>query len=130
MKFGQLIVFIMRNILLDKSYTKSGGETIPRPYSKKPKLSASWIKCIKFYAVCFNCMPIVCYRNILKWSCTPLTFTSYKAFLKNKKRSRTSLTASFSAWLLKKNIYLVVFYQISLCGFLYFVEYWAICVLQ
>ena len=34
-KFGQLIEFNMRNIFLEKSYTKCGGETIPRPISKK-----------------------------------------------------------------------------------------------
>ena len=31
----------MRNIFLEKSYTKCGGETIPRPFSKKLKLSIS-----------------------------------------------------------------------------------------
>ena len=39
MKFGQLIEYNMRNIFLEKSYTKCGGETFPRPFSKKPKLS-------------------------------------------------------------------------------------------
>ena len=55
---------------------------------------------------------IVCrvedYQNILKLSCRQLAFTSYKAFLKNKKRSRTSLPASYSASFLKQNIYLVI----------------------
>ena len=36
------------------------------------------------------------YQNTLKLSCRPLVFTSYKAFLKNEKRSGTSLPASFS----------------------------------
>ena len=39
MKFGQLIEYNMRNIFLEKSYTKYGGETIPRPFSKKSNLS-------------------------------------------------------------------------------------------
>ena len=30
MKFGQLIKYNMRNMLLEKSYTKCRGETIPR----------------------------------------------------------------------------------------------------
>ena len=34
-KFGQLIKYNIRNIFLEKSYTKCGGETIPRPLSKK-----------------------------------------------------------------------------------------------
>ena len=41
MKFGQLIEYNMRNIFLEKSYTKCGGETILRPFSEKPKLSIS-----------------------------------------------------------------------------------------
>ena len=31
----------MRKIFLEKSYTKCGVETIPRPFSKKSKLSVS-----------------------------------------------------------------------------------------
>ena len=38
-KFGQLIEYKMRNIFLETSYTKCCGETIPRPFSKKSKLS-------------------------------------------------------------------------------------------
>ena len=57
---------------------------------------------------------IVCqvkdYQIILKRSCRPLAFASDKALLKSKKRSGTSIPASFSAWLLKKNIALVIFY--------------------
>ena len=41
MKFAQIIEYNMRNIFLETSYTKCGGETIPRPFSKKPKLSIS-----------------------------------------------------------------------------------------
>ena len=38
---GQLIEYNMKNIFLEKSYAKCGGETIPRPFSKKSKLSLS-----------------------------------------------------------------------------------------
>ena len=41
MKFGQLIEYNMKNIFVEKSYTKCAGETIPRPLSKKSKLSIS-----------------------------------------------------------------------------------------
>ena len=41
MKFGQSIEYNMRNIFLEKSYTKCGGETSPRPFSEKLKLSIS-----------------------------------------------------------------------------------------
>ena len=40
-KFGQLIGYNMRNIFLEKSYGKRVGETIPRTFSKKSKLSVS-----------------------------------------------------------------------------------------
>ena len=40
-KFGQLVEYIMRNIFLEKLYTKCGGETIDRPFSKISKLSIS-----------------------------------------------------------------------------------------
>ena len=38
MKFGQLIEYKMRNIFLEKSYAKCGGETSRRPFSGKLKL--------------------------------------------------------------------------------------------
>ena len=41
MKFGQLIEYNMRNIFLEKSYTKCRGETFPRALLKKFKLSRS-----------------------------------------------------------------------------------------
>ena len=41
MKYGQLIECNMRNIFLENSYTKFGGETSPRPFSEKIKLSIS-----------------------------------------------------------------------------------------
>ena len=39
MKFGQLTEYNMRNIFLEKSYTKCGGEAGPRSFSGKLKLS-------------------------------------------------------------------------------------------
>ena len=35
MKFGRLIEYNIRNILLETLYPKCGKETIPRPFSKK-----------------------------------------------------------------------------------------------
>ena len=46
MKFGQLIECNMRNIFLEKSYTKFDGESSPRPFSE----SFVWINSLKFYA--------------------------------------------------------------------------------
>ena len=41
MKPDQLIEYNLRNIFIEKSYTKCGGETIPIPFYKKSKLSIS-----------------------------------------------------------------------------------------
>ena len=76
MLFGQLIEYNMKNIFLEKSYTKCGGKTIPRTFSKKSKLSISLDQQSKVL------------HSLLR-------VTSYKTFLKKKKRSETSLSASF-----------------------------------
>ena len=39
--FGQLIEHSMRNIFLEKQFTKWGGETSPRPFPGKSKWSIS-----------------------------------------------------------------------------------------
>ena len=41
MKFDQSVKFNIRNIFLEKSYTKCGGEASPRPFYKKSKSSIS-----------------------------------------------------------------------------------------
>ena len=41
MKYDQLIDYNVRNIFLETSYTKYDGETSPRPFSEKLKLSIS-----------------------------------------------------------------------------------------
>ena len=51
MKSGQLIEGNMRKIFLERSYTKCGGETIPRIFSRKLKLSKSQDK---WYNVLYN----------------------------------------------------------------------------
>ena len=38
-RFDQLTECNMRNIFFEKSYSKYGGESIPRPFSEKPKLN-------------------------------------------------------------------------------------------
>ena len=41
MKFGELTECNRRNIFLEKSYAKCGGETSPRPFPEKLKLAIS-----------------------------------------------------------------------------------------
>ena len=60
----------MNNIFVEKSYTKCTGETIPRPLSKKSKLSIALDQECK---VLNSLFPNI--RNIVKSSCRPLTFT-------------------------------------------------------
>ena len=57
MIFGQLR-YNMRNIFLEKSYTKCGGETIPRLFSKKSKLSISLDQEFKVLCGCLYFMAI------------------------------------------------------------------------
>ena len=52
------------------------------------------------------------YRSILRLGSRPLALLSYKAFLKNKKRSEKIFPASFSEWFLKKNSFIVMFYYL------------------
>ena len=57
MKFSQLIGDKMKDIFLEKSYRKCGGETSPRPKFKKSKLSISVGQQVKFHTVCCYCAP-------------------------------------------------------------------------
>ena len=75
----------MRNTFLEKSYTKCGRETIPRPFSKKSKFSKSLDQQSKVsYSLLLLNVQVECYRNTLKLSCRPPAFNSYRASLKNK----------------------------------------------
>ena len=60
-KFAQFIENKMRNIFLEKLYTKCGEETISRLFSKKSKLGISLDQLSKlyglYYTVCFYCIP-------------------------------------------------------------------------
>ena len=111
MKPGQLIEYNLRNIFLEKSYANVVEKLVPGPFLK----NQNWAVSIFWSFIYFGF--IVCqvenYRNWLKLRCRLLVFTFYKAFLKNKKWSGTSLPASFFARFLKKNISLVTFYCLT-----------------
>ena len=72
-KFPEIPEYNLRNIFLEKSYTKCGGETIPRPFYKKSKLSYLWINILKFY-ILFSLFALLRTINLLKLSCRPLAF--------------------------------------------------------
>ena len=69
----------MRHIFLEKSHTKFG-ESIPRFFTKKSKLSIS----LDFIQFVFNVCQVEDYRNIMKLSFRSLVFSSYKSFLKKR----------------------------------------------
>ena len=56
MKFSQLIEYDMKNIFLEKSYTKFGGEASSRPFYKISKSRISLNEHLQCYKVCFSCM--------------------------------------------------------------------------
>ena len=82
MKFGQLIVHNLRNISVEKSYTKCDGETIPWPFIKKSKLSISLDQYSSFIYFIFIVCQVEDYQKGLKLSCISLAFASNKAFSK------------------------------------------------
>ena len=57
MKPGQLIEYNLRNIFLEKSYIKCGGEPIPGPFSKKLKLSITLDQYSKVSYILFLLFP-------------------------------------------------------------------------
>ena len=81
MKFCQLIECNTRNTFLEKPYTKHGGETSSRPFSRKPKFSIS----LDQQSEISHCLLLLHVQvkhclNILKISLWPLDYTSYNAF--------------------------------------------------
>ena len=134
MKFCQLIEYNMRNIFLEKSYKKCGRKASLRPFYKKSKWSISLDQQSEhLYSLFLLYCHFEDYQNKLKLKYWSLAFNSFEAFfLKKKKRSGNSLSASFSAWFLKKYIFHTIFYktnEILLSDCLYFLRYWVICVL-
>ena len=61
MKFGQLIEYNMRNIFLEKSFKKCGGETSRKPPCKKSK-SSSW-DTINFEILSFLKLSLISYMS-------------------------------------------------------------------
>ena len=78
----------MRNIFVEKSYIKCDGETVPRPFSKKTKLSIPLHQKSKvLYSLLLSYAKfryIYIIYNILKLSSRPLAFNSFKAFSKKQ----------------------------------------------
>ena len=77
----------MSNIFLEKSLSKFDGETIPRPFSVKTKLSLSLDQWSKVLYSLFYCMPIwglSKYIETKRQSTCLYAFTLYKTLKKNQ----------------------------------------------
>ena len=109
MKFGQLIEYNTKNIFLEKSYTK----LFPDPFLKNQNWAYLWISSVNFYTACFYWLPCWELSTYIETKLQTTYFSFLSSFFKNKKRSGTSLPASFSAWFLTKNIFLVMFYYLT-----------------
>ena len=77
------------------------------PFIKNQNWAYLWINWLKFYTVCFYCMSCWGLSKYIETRLQTTCFYSYKAFLKNKKKSGTSLPALFSAWFWRKILLLL-----------------------
>ena len=95
-KFSEIPEYNLRNIFLKNHiYTRCGGETIPRPFSKKLKLNISLDRNSTYFA--FIVCQVEDYRNWLKLSCRTLAFNlSHIQLFSNTKRGLCQ--AVFSTW--------------------------------
>ena len=88
----------MRNIFLEKSCTKYGGETSLKSFFKKSKLSISLDQQSEFScSLILLYVQIEEYQDIMKRRCLSLGFTSHKGFAKKQKEIRTGPPALFFA---------------------------------
>ena len=133
MKFGQLIECNLRIIFLEKSYTNMVEKLVPDPILKIKfeHISGSVIE--SFTQFVFIVCQVEGYRNIdhlqLQTTCFYLILSFL--FLKKKEVWNQSLCLIFHMLFEEKyfSCYILLIDQVSLSGCLYFVRYWAICVL-
>ena len=85
-KFGQLLKYNMRDIFLEKSYTKYGWKRSPRRFSKKKKIKIEHIS-VKFYSFFLLHVQVEGYRNILQLRCRPLALIPFLNVFKKTKRA-------------------------------------------
>ena len=96
-----------------KNHTQNLLEKLfPGPFLKNRNCAYVWINSLKFNTVVFVVCQVGSYRKMLKISCRPLAFTSYKAFLKCKKGLELASLPHFlhDFW---RNTYLVIFYSLA-----------------
>ena len=89
MKFSQLIEHNTRNIFVETSCTKWGGETIVRLLSKQSKLRISLDNSLKFCATCFYCMSSWGLTQYIETNLRTTCFHLIWSFFVQQKRSET-----------------------------------------
>ena len=130
MQFRKLIEYNTRNIFLQISCRKWGRETSSRPFL--------FFK-IALYEVKASGLQLS--FNIFQWPSAwyttkklfRLLIQIYSLFLVFRKGSGNSFSTIFCVWFFKKkcfSCYILLTQQIALSDFLYFLWYWAICVLE
>ena len=83
MKFGQSLKYNIRNIFLEKWYTKCGEETSPKPFSNKSTLNISLVQQFKDLCSLFLLnVQVEGYRNIYKVRSKPLLSSHINLFYK------------------------------------------------
>ena len=82
-KFGQLLKYNMRNIFLEKSYTKLAENAVPDVFLRK-KIKIEHIS-VKFYSFFLLHVQVEGYRNILQLRCRPLALIPFLNVFKKQK---------------------------------------------
>ena len=124
MRTGQLLQYNLRNIFFWKN-TQNLVEKL-FPDENWPDL---WINILTFYIFYFYCLPSWGLSKVIETDLQTTCIYLMESFLKNKERSGTSLTVSFSSWFLKKNISPVIFYNLTKLECLIVVTSWGIEIL-
>ena len=105
-----------------KNHTQNVVEKLfPDPFLKYQNWAYLRINILKFYLFCLYCLESRALSKLietkLQTTCIYLIKKTKKKNKKrsgNKKKSGTSLPAPFSAWFLKKNISLVIFFYLTI----------------
>ena len=131
MQFGQLIEYNMRSIFLENRSKNVIKKLVPDRFIKNRNWAYLWINSLMFYKFVFIIYHVDGYQNILKLSCRPTDITSYKACLKKKRDMKLVSIPHFQHMFLKKYLSCCNLLNVwtSFSGCIYFVRYWAICVL-
>ena len=86
-----------------KNHTQNAMENLfSDPFLKSQNWAYVWINSLKCYTVCFYCMPSWVLWKYIETKLLTICFYAISSSL--KKQKGVCLTASFTAWFLKKNI--------------------------